>query len=66
MINVIKELFIPKKDYAGRDIDVVIERLALQTNSTRYDWSYIKEESVYENTTTGSRVYPHELSKHAA
>jgi hypothetical protein len=66
MLNVIKEIFVPRKDYAGRDIDTVIERLAAQTNSTRYDWSYIKEERVYENTLTGARIYPHELNKRAA
>ena len=66
MLSVIKELFIPRKDYAGRDIDLVIARLAAQTGTAVHAWSYITEQSMYENTLTGMRVYPHEVAKHAA
>ncbi|MDG3085097.1 hypothetical protein P7F88_02880 [Vibrio hannami] len=66
MLSVIKELFVPQKDYAGRNIDNVIHRLALQTGTDTFSWSYLKELSVYENTSTGMRVYPHEVAKHAA
>jgi len=66
MLTVIKQLFIPKKDYAGRHIDTVIERLSMQTGTKTYDWSYLAELSVYENTQTGMRVYPHEVARHAA
>ncbi|MCJ2376733.1 hypothetical protein LNL84_07765 [Vibrio sp. ZSDZ34] len=66
MLSVIKELFVPHKDYAGRDIDTVIARLAAQTGSDAYAWSYLQEFSVYENTLNGMRVYPHEIKKNAA
>lgn len=66
MLNVIKNLFIPNRDYAGRSIDTVISRLAAQTNTSTHVWSYLAELSVYENTLNGMRVYPHELSKYAA
>lgn len=66
MLSVIIELFIPQKDYAGRNIDTVIYRLAAQTGTETHVWSYLKELSVYENTLSGMRVYPHELSKYAA
>ncbi len=66
MLSVIKELFVPARDYAGRDINQVIFRLAARTGTDIYAWSYIREESVYENTVNGMRVYPHEVTKHAA
>jgi hypothetical protein len=66
MLSVIKNLFATEKDYAGRNIESVINRLAAQTNSSVYEWSYIRENSVYENTITGTRIYPHELAKRAA
>ncbi|MGL6260915.1 hypothetical protein [Vibrio sp. WXL103] len=66
MLSVIKELFIPVRDYAGRDIDVVIARLAAQTATEPTAWSYLSELSVYENTLSGMRIYPHEVTKHAA
>ncbi|MDR9828978.1 hypothetical protein RCJ22_25655 [Vibrio sp. FNV 38] len=66
MLTVIKQLFVPQKDYAGRDIDNVILRLAARTSTDITAWSYIKECSVYENTLSGLRIYPHELSKYAA
>ncbi len=66
MLSIIKEVFIPNKDYAGRNIDTVITRLAARTGTDRYSWSYINETSVYENTKTGLRVYPHEVKRHAA
>ncbi|GAL09415.1 hypothetical protein JCM19233_381 [Vibrio astriarenae] len=66
MLTVIKQLFVPQKDYAGRDIDNMIMRLAAQTGTDITAWSYINELSVYENTLSGMRVYPHELSKYAA
>lgn len=66
MLNIIKSLFVPNKDYAGRHIDLVIDRLAAQTQTKIYDWSYLVETSVYENTRTGQKVYPHELTRYAA
>lgn len=66
MLPEIKELFVSEKDYAGRDIDVVIMRLARQTRTDPLVWSYIRELSVYENTSNGMRVYPHELKKYAS
>jgi hypothetical protein len=66
MLNIIKNIFIPSKDYAGRDIDIVIARLAAQTGTDRHCWSYLNDLSVYENTQTGARIFPHELSKYAA
>ncbi|WP_375753772.1 hypothetical protein [Vibrio sp. HN007] len=66
MLTVIKNIFIPKKDYAGRNIDAVIERLAAQTKTDVHAWSYLNEISAYENTTTGMRVYRHEVSRKAA
>lgn len=66
MLTVIKNIFIPKKDYAGRNIDAVISRLAAQTNTDVHAWSYLNELCAYENTLTGMRVYRHEVSKKAA
>ncbi len=62
MLTAIREIFIPKKDYAGRSIDAVINGLAMQTKSSFHDWSYLHDLSAYENTITGMRVYPHETS----
>ncbi|USD66980.1 hypothetical protein [Vibrio sp. SCSIO 43136] len=66
MLSVIKDLFIPEKDYAGRNIDAVILRLASQTGTEIHAWSYLKDKSVYEHTLSGMRVYPHEVAKSAA
>jgi hypothetical protein len=66
MLSVIKEMFIPSRDYAGRDVDTVIMRLAAQTGTNVYVWSYIRELSVYENTLNGMKIYPHELRKYAS
>ncbi len=66
MLTVIKDLFVPEKDYAGRNINTVITRLAVQTGTHIHAWSYIKELCVYENTLNGMRIYPHELRKLAA
>jgi hypothetical protein len=66
MLSVVKDLFIVKKDYAGRNIDLVIARLAAQTGTPSHAWSYLADLSVYENTLNGMRIYPHELSKYAA
>lgn len=66
LLNIVKEIFVSEKDYANRRIDDVISRLSLQTQTNFYDWSYIREESVYENTINGMRVYPHEVSRTAA
>ncbi|WP_413283140.1 hypothetical protein [Vibrio sp. MA40-2] len=66
MLSVIKNLFISQKDYAGRDVDAVIMRLAARTGTDTFAWSYLTELAVYENTVNGMRVYPHELAKHAA
>lgn len=61
LLKAIKNLFIRKKDYAGRDIDDVIRRLAAQTDSNAEAWSYLEREHVYENTTNRMKVYPHEV-----
>ncbi|WP_047042128.1 hypothetical protein [Vibrio mexicanus] len=66
MLTVIKNIFIPKKDYAGRNINTVIERLAAQTKTNVHAWSYLPELAAYENTLTGMRVYRHETSCKAA
>ncbi len=64
MLSAIKEMLIHTKDYAGHDVDMVIEQLAAQTGTEIYIWSYIHEQSVYENTENGMRVYPHELRRY--
>lgn len=66
MLSTIRDIFISHKDYAGRDIDSVIMRLSAQTNTDPLVWSYIREQSVYENTTNGMKIYPHELKKFAS
>ncbi|MDP2574310.1 hypothetical protein CW749_17985 [Vibrio sp. vnigr-6D03] len=66
MLSVIKNIFVPTKDYAGRSVNAVIARLAAQTNTHVHAWSYLKELEVYENTETGTRVYRHETSQRAA
>ncbi|RZP85408.1 hypothetical protein D8T36_21180 [Vibrio vulnificus] len=66
MLSVIKNIFIPTKDYAGRNIDTVIQRLADQTKTNVHAWSYLNDLEAYENTQTGMRVYRHETSKRAA
>ncbi len=66
MLSVIKNIFVPTKDYAGRNIDTVIQRLAAQTKTNVHAWSYLNESAVYENTQTGMRVYRHETSKFVA
>ncbi|EGQ9284309.1 hypothetical protein F7U66_00380 [Vibrio parahaemolyticus] len=53
------------RDSEGRDIDAIIVRLAAQTASNQFDWSYLNELSVYENTMTGQRVYPYEVGSFA-
>ncbi len=63
MLDAIKELFISEKDYAGRRIDLVIERLAAQTQTDRHSWSYLREENIYENTISGLKIYPHEVAR---
>lgn len=66
MLSVVKNLFVTNKDYAGRNIDLVIARLAAQSGTSTHAWSYLADLSVYENTLNGMRVYPHELAKYAA
>ncbi|MGX9419465.1 hypothetical protein ACXJY6_19400 [Vibrio sp. RC27] len=66
MLSIIKDIFVPTKDYAGRRIDDVIHGLAARTNTDALAWSYLKDESAYENTVTGMRIYPHEVTKYAA
>ncbi|WP_434355748.1 hypothetical protein NF212_11525 [Parasalinivibrio latis] len=66
MLSVLKKIFVHDKDYAGRDVNVVIERLAAQTSTSIHAWSYIREHSIYENTQNGMTIYPHELKKYAA
>lgn len=66
MLSVIKDIFIPTKDYAGRNINTVIERLSAQTKTDFHAWSYLADCAVYENTQTGMRVYRHEISGRAA
>ncbi|WP_447064952.1 hypothetical protein [Vibrio alginolyticus] len=61
MLSSIKALFITDKDYTGRDIDTVIMHLPAQTNIAPLVWSYTREFFIYENTTNGMKIYPHEL-----
>ena len=63
LLNIMKEIFTSDKDYANHKTNEVINRLSLQTQTNFYDWSYISEESVYENTINGMRVYPYEVSR---
>ncbi|MEH6451689.1 MAG: hypothetical protein V7782_01490 [Psychromonas sp.] len=62
----IKELFSSNKDSSGKNIDRVIKHLAAQNKTSVYAWSYIKEQSFYENTKNGRRIYAYELPKIAA
>ncbi|MDV6251217.1 hypothetical protein [Vibrio sp. EA2] len=64
MLSAIKEMLIHPKDYVGHDVDTVISQLAAQTGTDANIWSYIQEQSVYENTLNGVRVYPHELRRY--
>ncbi len=64
MLSAIKEMLIHPKDYVGHDVDTVISQLAAQTGTDAHIWSYIREQSVYENTLNGVRVYPHELRRY--
>ncbi len=64
MLYAIKEMLTHPKDYSGHDVDIVISQLAAQTGTGAYVWSYIEEQSVYENTSNGMRVYPHELRRY--
>ncbi|AEX22151.1 hypothetical protein OTK59_20395 [Vibrio natriegens] len=64
MLSAIKEMLVHPKDYSGHDVDTVISQLAAQTSTEPYIWSYIEEQSVYENTSNGMRVYPHELRRY--
>lgn len=66
MLKAIKDIFITEKDYAGRNIDVVIQRLAVQSGTTAFVWSYLREEKIYENTENGMRIYPHEVARKVA
>lgn len=66
MLKIIKDLFIPEKDYAGRAIDDVIYRLASQTGTQYSDWSYIVDDKVYENTVSGMKIHPHETDRRVA
>lgn len=66
MLSVIKDLFVSSKDYAGQDVDKVIMNLAANSGTGVHVWSYIQEQSVYEDTVNGLRVYPHEVSKYAS
>lgn len=65
MLKAIKELIIPQKDYAGRSIDSVILGLSTRTGTSIYEWSYLHEEGIYQNTRTNQSVYPHEIVKKA-
>ena len=66
MLYSIKKMFARTEDYAGRDIEKVIVNLAAKSGTATHVWSYLKEQSVYENTQNGLRVYPHEVRKYAA
>ncbi len=66
MFYAIKEMLTHPKDYAGHDVDMVISQLAAQTGTETYVWSYIEEQSVYENTSNGMRIYPHELRRYVS
>jgi hypothetical protein len=63
LLSIVKSIFVIDKDYTGRKIDHVIERLAAQHQTPIHVWSYIKETHVYENTVSGMRVYPHETRR---
>lgn len=63
LLKIVRSVFVPEKDYAGRNISCVIHRLSLQTNTSKDEWSYIQENNMYENTVTGMKVYPHEVSR---
>ncbi|WP_240474055.1 hypothetical protein [Salinivibrio socompensis] len=56
MLSAIKELFTPHKDYAGRHIDAVIDRLAAQTGTETHAWSYLHEQAVYETECVFTRM----------
>ncbi len=66
ILKAVKEIFIPKKDYAGRSIDLVISRLALRTGTCATYWSYLQDEKIYENTVSGMKIYPHEIERKVA
>ncbi len=66
LMKAIKDFVIQEKDYAGRRIDDVIYRLALQTGTSLHDWSYLREDHIYQNTVTGMCVYPHEVARKAS
>lgn len=66
LLNAVKELIIPQKDYAGRSIDSTINSLSARTNTNRYDWSYLHDEKIYVNTVTNMKIYPHELERKVA
>lgn len=66
MLYLIKKMFERTEDYAGRDVDKVIANLAAKSGTPILVWSYLKEQSVYENTNNGQRIYPHEVSSYAA
>jgi len=66
MLKAVKELFIPTRDYAGRNVDLVIARLSSRTQSNVTDWSYLHDEHLYVNTINGMKVFPHEIIRYAA
>lgn len=65
MLNSIKKMFTHIEDYEGRDVDKVIVKLAARSHTATHVWSYLKEQSVYENTQNGFRLYPHEVHNYA-
>ena len=66
MLSIVKSLFTSNKDASGRNIEQIVSRLAAQSNTNIYTWAYNQEQSFYENTMTGQRVYTYELSRYAA
>ena len=66
MLSLVKNLFTSSKDATGQNIDQRIANLAAQSNTNIYTWFYNQEQSFYENTETGKRVYTYELPRTAA
>lgn len=63
MIKTLLELFIIEKDSRGFSVTDVINSLSLRTHTPLHNWSYLKEEDVYENTVDGTRLFSYEIHK---
>ena len=62
MSTLFKQLLNSEKDSHGININRRIRSLSLQTKTNEYEWSYLKDDGVYENTSDGSRIYPYEIA----